>query len=264
MEPEGDAGAGVARRPIVPGQRPDQVTEVSTRTTRPTLPTTRLPQSPQGGAPTPLVARYDESVLTDVREIEHAIARARNALGFTGRPTLVERSIDARVEVDHDGVIRALTRRTAWEALRDGADTFAVTALVPPPGRGRVEVEGLRGCVAGPEYVDLRSGVCVRALSLREPLALGQWAESTHRVRWPVATAGLVGAQTEWELETAWGVDEIRLEVAFCPTRLPRRAELSVRGAEGRWTTQVPVLEDALTWSGGVDGPSLVTLRWEW
>lgn len=265
MERERDRGAGVVRRPPVPGQRPDAPDEEQAAPPNvPSVPPQARPRSsaPRDAAPRDAVLGDSGAEMPD--EAPEALARARTALGFTGRPALLARRVDVRVELDHEGAVRTLTRRTAWEATRDGADAFPVVALVPPPVRGRAEVEALRGCTSGPEYVDLRAGVCVRALKLREPLTVGQVSEAVHRVRWPALPAEMWASQQYWELTVDSALDEVRIEVVFHPTLPARSATVAGRTAGREWSVPLASTAGAVAWSGAVDGPGVVALRWEW
>ena len=249
------SGARSSVRPSVPRARttpdPDVEPTVEFRVDEPAVPVEE---------PVSEVEELPEVASASPADIGAAVQRARLALGFDQGGGLEERRVSLTLEVDEYGVQRSLTQRTVWRAKGAGAHSFPVFALVPTPVNERAVVEALEGCTTGPTYADLREGFFATSLLLERRLAVGEEAETVHRITLPGDTA----SQTSYEHQLKQYVDDVVVEIVFHPDRLPSGVGAYVRVGVDEEAVPFTTTETAVRAVCGGFGPGVAGVRWAW
>ena len=213
--------------------------------------------------------------------VRGAVARARTALGFDQRNSLVRVRLEVRLEVDRRGACRVVEQRTTWRAVVDAVECFPVATLLsalpaaplPPGERPAVAVEALRGCTLGPSYVDLGEGLSATALTFPGPLALGQEATTAHRVRVPSPSHELPAPSPQpaeravrgcYEQQLLGPVGQVCVQVVTDPQAVPLAGEVHLRTRAGQRVEPFVLGEGSLAWSGEMPEPGELLTRWCW
>lgn len=218
------------------------------------------PSATGDGPVSELVEELPEVAPVSPPDVEAAVQRARLALGFDQGGGLEERRVSLTLEVDEHGVQRSLTQRTVWRATGAGAHNFPVYALVPTPVSERAVVEAIEGCTTGPTYADLREGFFATSLLLERRLAVGEEAETVHRITLPAGGA----AQSSYEHQLKQYVDDVSVEIVFHPDRLPEGVGAYVRVGADEEDVPFTTTETAVRAACGGFGPGVAGVRWLW
>lgn len=189
-----------------------------------------------------------------------SLDRALTALGFDGPPALVPREVRVVLQLDDRGIQRSVTRRTTWQAERDGARAFPAVTALPAPVTARPTITPVLGCSLGPEYTDLGDGVYGATLELDRALSAGETAVTELCTEFPEGLA----EDRAYQHQLLRQVDHVEVVVRFHPDRIPSTAHAFICVDDRESARVLPVVGTELAHRLQDFGPGEIGVRWRW